>query len=200
MLLVRMSLILFISLLLIIVGTLYLGYQQPDDTLLLDFQHCGDRVCVLGIAPNITPLDAALATLRSNPQLESPPDTPTQAIKRSLPFYQIVLYANPDNDSVERVDLSFQPKSLITAGQIIAKFGTPCLIAPYPLSDNAALLYPHRYVFVRPDPTRPANPRWFLPSARVAQIILEDSDARECSQLEAGSGRLSWQGFRVYLH
>ena len=79
MLLVRMSLILFISLLLIIVGTLYLGYQQPDDTLLLDFQHCGDRVCVLGIAPNITPLDAALATLRSNPQLESPPDTPTQA-------------------------------------------------------------------------------------------------------------------------
>jgi hypothetical protein len=54
-LIARIALITVICLLLIIVGALYFGRQQRQDVLLRDIYRCGDRVCALGIAPDITP-------------------------------------------------------------------------------------------------------------------------------------------------
>ena len=196
MLLARIAFITFISLLLVIVGVFYLGHQQPDNPLLRDIQPCGDRICALTLAPDITDYDEALALIRSDSRLTPSAQSLSSAYKIEPPSFRIDVYQDGNNALVTEIDLYFEKGYPITLDLLVAKFGLPCAVIPRYMHYATILIYPDMAVYVVDGP-RPQTKKLMLSSV-VTQINLLNTGVNDCSQMEYTKDNLPWRGFRKY--
>lgn len=192
MFILRTAFITFILLLLVIVGALSVGHQQSDDLLLSDVYPCEGRICVLGIAYDVTPLAYATALFESDLRFKFADNSLYTVYKLSPPFYRVDLYYG-GSKLVTDVELVFSSGSQVTAASMIAKFGAPCAVELPRLS----LIYPNMKVYFELASTEySARLATSLP---IETISLVDNDIAVCSQMKFNEDRLPWRGFGVYL-
>jgi len=196
MLILRTTFVTFVSLLLLIVGVLTVGHQQPDVAMLRDLERCGDRICILALAPDATDYDEALKVLRSDSRLAPSTQSLSSAYKIEPPSYRIDVYKGGNNALVTEIDLYFEKVHPMRVSLLVAKFGVPCAVIPRYVPFATILIYPAMVVYVADSP-RPQTKKLTFSSV-VTQINLLNTGVNDCSQMKFAEDNLPWRGFRKY--
>ncbi len=186
-------------LMLVLAGAILVGHAQPGNLIVDELGYCqDDGLCYLKIEPGKTTWGDGLATIQSAPQLEVSSDANNVGYKHSQPVYSVWLHESDNRTTtdeiplVEVINLVFYNND-ISAGTIIAEFGSPCSISR--IGYSIILTYPDVSFFFAI-----SESGLFSMNSPVIGVNMRQKSNLSCKQLPFDSVLIHqiWRGFGFY--